>query len=340
MSQEQPTIKRSLSGIKPTGTGSPHLGNYLGMIRPAIALQNAYEPYYFVADYHALTTMRNPEIMREATRTITAYFMAFGLDLERSAFFRQSDVPEVTELAWMLSCVTHMGRLQRAHSYKAALDENRAGEINHGVFSYPVLMAADILIYDSDIVPVGADQTQHLEMARDMARAFNEQFGGDFLKLPEARISEEVATIPGIDGRKMSKSYGNTIEPLLPSKKLRKQVMKIETDSTPMEEPMDTSDCNVFALYKFFSTEDEQLELAERYKRSDFGYGHAKQALFEKMDEHFAPYRERYDELMANPEELDEALRAGAERVRPTVNEVMERVRSAVGLPSKPSQAR
>lgn len=336
MSQEQPTIKRSLSGIKPTGTGSPHLGNYLGMIQPAIDLQDEYEAYYFVADYHALTTMRDPQMMRESTRIITAYFLAFGLDPERGAFFRQSDVPEVTELSWMLSCVTNMGRLQRAHSYKAALDEGRAGEINHGVFSYPVLMAADILIYDSDIVPVGADQMQHLEMARDMARGFNENFGGEFLKLPEARISEEVATVPGTDGRKMSKSYGNTIEPLLPSKKLRKQVMKIETDSTPMEEPMDPTDCNVFTLYKLFSTKEEQAELAENYARADFGYGHAKQALFEKMDERFAPYRDRYNDLIANPGHLDEVLAAGAERVRPTVREVMERVRGAVGLPSRP----
>jgi tryptophanyl-tRNA synthetase len=183
---------------------------------------------------------------------------------------------------------------------------------------------------------VGADQMQHLEMARDMARGFNENFGGEFLKLPEARISEEVATVPGIDGRKMSKSYGNTIEPLLPSKKLRKQVMKIETDSTPMEEPMDPTDCNVFTLYKLFSTKEEQAELAENYARADFGYGHAKQALFEKMDERFAPYRDRYNDLIANPGHLDEVLAAGAERVRPTVREVMERVRGAVGLPSRP----
>lgn len=338
MTQTNPAArKRSLSGIKPTGTGSPHLGNYLGMIQPAIDLQEDYEAFYFVADYHALTSLRDAEMMRKSTHIITSYFLAFGLDPERAAFFRQSDVPEVTELTWMLSCVTPMGRLERAHSYKDAINKGTAGEINHGVFSYPVLMAADILIYDSDIVPVGADQIQHVEMARDMATKFNIAFGGEYLRLPEARVQESVAVVPGTDGRKMSKSYGNTIEPLLPSKKLRKQIMGITTDSTPMEEPMDPTTCTVFSLYKLFADEDAQQEMIANYARSDFGYGHAKQALFEVMDARFAPYRDRYEALVAAPDELEQVLRAGAERVRPTVKEVMERVRDAVGLPTRKS---
>lgn len=329
--------KRSLSGIK--STGIPHLGNYMGMIRPAIELQDDYEAFYFVADFHALTSVRDPELMRRSTHIITAYFLTFGLDPTRSAFFRQSDIPQVTELTWILSCVTHMGMLERAHSYKAAKDLGQEKEINHGVFTYPVLMAADILIYDSDVVPVGKDQIQHVEMCRDMAGKFNAAFGGEggqeLLKLPEHKVREDVATVPGTDGRKMSKSYGNIIEPLLPPKKLRKQIMTIQTDSTPMEEPMDTTDCNIFALYKLFSSEDEQGQLAEDYKRSDFGYGHAKQALFEKMDLYFAPYRERYEQLINDPDHLEDILAAGAQRVQPTVDEVMARVREATGLPSK-----
>lgn len=330
------TKKRSLSGIKPTGTGNPHLGNYLGMIQPAIDLQDAYEAFYFVADYHALTSLRDAETMRRSTKVITAYFLAFGLDVEKSAFFRQSDIPEVTELTWMLSCVMPMGRLERAHSYKDAVAKGVAGELNHGVFSYPVLMASDILIYDSDIVPVGADQIQHLEMTRDMASKFNIAFEGEFLKIPVASVREDVAVVPGLDGRKMSKSYGNTIEPLLPSKKLRKQVMKIETSSTPMTEVMDHTDCTAFALYKLFSTEEEQQEMIANYARPDFGYGHAKQALFEKMDARFAPYRERYEELLEKPDYLEDVLQAGARRVRPVVEDVMERVRDAVGMPRRP----
>lgn len=329
--------KRSLSGIK--STGIPHLGNYMGMIRPAIELQEDYEAFYFVADFHALTSVRDPELMRRSTHIITAYFLTFGLDPTRSAFFRQSDIPEVTELTWLLSCVTHMGMLERAHSYKAAKDQGQEKDINHGVFTYPVLMAADILIYDSDVVPVGKDQIQHVEMCRDMAVKFNTAFGGEdgqeLLKLPQHKVREDVATVPGTDGRKMSKSYGNIIEPLLPSKKLRKQLMTIQTDSTPMEEPMDATDCNVFALYKLFSSEAEQAQMIEDYKRPDFGYGHAKQALFEKMDAYFAPYRERYEQLINDPDHLEDVLAAGAQRVRPTVDEVMARVREATGLPSK-----
>lgn len=322
--------KRSLSGIK--STGIPHLGNYLGMIRPAIDLQEDFEAFYFVAEYHALTSEIDPDAMRASTHMITAYFLAFGLDPERSAFFRQSAVPEVTELAWMLGCVTNMGMLERAHAYKAAKDKGIENEINHGVFGYPLLMAADILIYDSDIVPVGADQIQHVEMTRDMAQRFNHTYGGEFLKLPEVKVREEVATVPGIDGQKMSKSYGNIIEPLTTSKKLRKQCMKIVTDSTPMEDPKETEGDNVFELYKLFATPEELAEMEANYRGGDYGYGHAKQALYEKMDAYFEPYRQRYEKLIDDPDHLDEVLEAGAARVRPVVDEVMARCRDAVGV--------
>lgn len=330
MTAQQSLLKRSLSGIKPTGL--PHLGNYLGMIRPAIALQDEYEAFYFVADYHSMTTVTDPAFRRHSTHMITAQFLAFGLDPARAAFFRQSDVPQVCELTWMLSSVIHMGFLQRAHSYKAAIDRGEETVINHAIFSYPVLMAADILIYDSDVVPVGADQIQHMEMTRDMAQRFNQTYGGEFLKLPEAIVQESVATVPGVDGRKMSKSYGNIIEPLLPPKKLRKQIMTIVTDSLTLEDPKDPETCNIFTLYKLFASEDEIAQMAEDYRRGGYGYGHAKQALFEKMDATFAPYRERYNELMADPDTLEDVLRAGAQRVMPTVEEVMHRVREAAGL--------
>lgn len=322
--------KRSLSGIKPTGF--PHLGNYLGMIRPAIDLQDDYEAYYFAADYHALTTVHSPEALRASVYELTAYFLAFGLDPEKSAFFRQSDIPEVCELTWILSCVTHMGLLERAHAYKSADSEGRGKEISHGLFGYPVLMAADILIYDSDIVPVGQDQIQHLEMTRDMAQKFNGAFGVDALKLPVAKVQEGVATVPGTDGRKMSKSYGNLIEPLLPPKKLRKQCMAIATDSTPLEEPKDPETCSVFTLYKLFATPDELEAMRQNYLGGGYGYGHAKQALFEKLDAYFSPYRDEYQRLRADEAYLEEVLQRGAERVRPAVNEVMERVRLATGI--------
>ncbi|MGM0557165.1 MAG: tryptophan--tRNA ligase [Myxococcota bacterium] len=322
--------KRSLSGIKPSGM--PHLGNYLGMIRPAIDLQEDHEAFYFVADYHALTTVRDPEALRDRVHQLTAYFLAFGLDPKDAAFFRQSDIPEVTELTWLLSCVTHMGLLERAHAYKAAKDRGEANELSHGVFAYPVLMAADILIYDSDVVPVGSDQLQHLEMTRDMATKFNQAFGGEFLKLPEARVRDEVAVVPGTDGRKMSKSYGNIIEPLAEPKKLKKQVMSIETDSTPLDEPKDPDACNVFAIYKLFSDAEEIAEMRDNYEGGGYGYGHAKIALFEKLDAYFEPYREKYRALIDDREYLEEVLDAGANKVRPVVDRVMLRCRSAVGV--------
>ena len=321
--------KRSLSGIKPNGP--PHLGNYFGMIRPAIELQESYEAFYFVADYHVLTTLHDKEKMSEGTYDATATFLACGLDPERSTFWRQSDVPEVCELTWILSCMTSMGLLERAHAYKAAKDRGEAGSINHGVFTYPVLMAADILMYDSDVVPVGKDQVQHIEMCRDMAQRVNHTFG-DCLKLPKAAVKEEVQTIIGTDGRKMSKSYGNGIPVFLPAKKLRKALMGVTTDSKGLEEPKDPDTCNVFTLYKLLATPEQQAELAEKYRAGNFGYGHAKQELFEVMDAYLAPYRERYMVLRADEDLLEDILQTGARRAREVGGVVLERVRQTVGF--------
>jgi len=326
--------KRSLSGIK--STGAPHLGNYLGMIRPAIALQESHEAFYFVADYHALTTVRDPEVMRRTTLELTATFLACGLDPERAAFFRQSDVPEVCELTWLLSCVTTMGELERAHAYKARRAEGTEGTALHALFAYPVLMAADILIYDSHVVPVGKDQIQHVEMARDMAKRFNHHFG-ETLVVPQALVREEVMTIPGIDGQKMSKSYDNGVEIFLPRKQLKKRLMQIVTDSTPLEDPKDPGTCNVVALYRHFASPEAVAEMADAYRRGGYGYGHAKVALFEALDAHLAPMRERYDALIADPDTLEDVLRAGAARARAQARAVMARARERVGLPAQAS---
>ncbi|HNH45621.1 MAG TPA: tryptophan--tRNA ligase, partial [Myxococcota bacterium] len=244
---------RALTGIKPTD--APHIGNLLGMIEPALRLAEQHESYYFIADYHALTTLHDAKRMRQHTREVAASWLALGLDPKKSCLFVQSDVPEVQELTWMLACVTGVGLLERAHAYKAAQDRNK--EVNVGVFTYPVLMAADILIYDSNLVPVGKDQKQHVEMARDMAISFNARFG-QTLVVPEPLIREEVATIPGLDGQKMSKSYHNTIPVFCSSKELRKKVMSIQTDSKGMDEVKDPDTCNIFALYRFFATPEQQ----------------------------------------------------------------------------------
>jgi len=318
---------RALTGIQPSGI--PHIGNLKGMIEPAIALQKTHEPFYFVASYHALTTTQDPEQLRSFQREAAMSFLAFGLDTEQTALFLQQDVPEVTELAWILSTLTNLGLMERAHAYKAARDASR--EINVGTFCYPILMAADILIYDANHVPVGQDQKQHVEMAKDIAQRFNDRFG-ETLVLPEPLIRKEVATVPGIDGRKMSKSYGNTLPLFLPPKKLRKLCMKIVTDSTPVEGVKDPTACNVFALYCLFATEEEQAGLAERYRAGGLGYGHAKQALFEVMDRFLAEPRDRYEALAAQPELVAESLAAGAIRARAVAAETMKRVRNACGL--------
>jgi tryptophanyl-tRNA synthetase len=321
-------LRRALTGIQPSGV--PHIGNLKGMIEPALQLQETHEPFYFIASYHALTTTKDPQLLRDYQREAATSFLAFGLDPSVTALFLQQDVPEVCELAWVLGCHVNTGVLERAHAYKAARDAGR--EINLGTFSYPVLMAADILLYDSHAVPVGKDQKQHVEMARDMAAGFNHRYGADVFVLPEPMIREEVATVPGLDGRKMSKSYGNTIPLFLPPKQLRKLVMKVTTDSKGMDEPKDPSTCNVFALYKLFASEDEQSALATRYRAGGMGYGHAKQELFERMDAFLEGPRARHAELQADPEQVDRVLAEGAEKARVTARNTLRRVREAVGL--------
>jgi len=304
------------------------------MIRPAIALQDDYDAFYFVADYHALTSLHDQAQMAAWTYDITAVFLAFGLDPERATFWRQSDVPEVCELTWILSCMTSMGLLERAHAYKAAKDKGQEGSLAHGVFAYPVLMAADILMYDSDVVPVGKDQVQHVEMCRDMAQRLNHHFG-DCLRLPRAVVQESVQTIVGTDGRKMSKSYDNTIPVFLPPKKLRKAVMGVTTDSKGLEDVKDPATCNVFALYRLFASSEQQAQLAAKYRAGNFGYGHAKQELYEVLEDHLGPARERYSALRADESGLEDILQTGAERARVVGRGVLERVRQAVGFTGK-----
>ena len=319
--------QRVLTGIKPTGM--PHIGNLLGMYRPALAMQDASECYFFVASYHALTTMRDPALLRQQTIDVAANWLALGLDPNRSVIWAQHDVPEVTELAWILACITSKGMMDKAHAFKDAVSKGR--EVNIGLYTYPILMAADILAFDSHVVPVGKDQKQHVEMARDMAQRFNHLFG-ETLVIPAPQIRDDVATVPGLDGQKMSKSYNNTIEIFLPPKKLRKKIMGIVTDSKGVDEAKDPDTCHVFSLYKLFATPEQQAELAAQYRAGGLGYGHAKQALFEVVDAQLAEARERYDYLMANPDEVRQVLAEGADKARATARATMDRVRSAAGL--------
>lgn len=319
--------KRTLSGIKPTG--NPHLGNYLGMLQPALAMQATHETFYFIADYHALTTVTDPAELRDSTYDLVAVFDALGMDFKAHTFFRQSDVPEVTELTWLLSCVTPMGLLERAHAYKDARQNKQ--EVNHGLFAYPVLMAADILIYDSHEVPVGKDQKQHLEMTRDIAQRFNHLYGETFI-VPEPRIAEAVATIPGLDGRKMSKSYDNVIPLFSTEKQLRKSVMRIVTDSKAVEDPKDPESCNVFQIFRQFAGKEQQAEWAGRYREGGMGYGDIKQATFEVINQHLAPKRERYFKVREDKAHLDAILTDGGRRAREVAREVLDRARKRMGL--------
>ncbi len=318
---------RILSGIQPSG--KLHLGNYFGMMRPAIELQDQGEALYFVADLHALTTVRDPAALRAYSRELAIDFLACGLDPKKACFFRQSDVPAVTELSWILSTVTPMGLLERCHSYK---DKTARGfAASHGLFAYPVLMAADILIYDSDLVPVGRDQKQHLEVTRDIAIKINELYG-DVFKLPEPSIRADTATVPGLDGAKMSKSYGNTIEIFEEEKALRKKVMGIQTDSTPVEAPKPTEDSAILGLYKLIASEGEYAAMVEAFRAGGRGYGDFKKALFAATWEYFAPLRAKRAAIVADPGYVDDVLRAGAERANGIAGAVMARVRKAVGL--------
>lgn len=328
-------MKVSVTGIKPTGT--PHLGNYLGMIRPALALAEEYQAYYFIADYHALTTVKDGTEVRDRTYEVAATWMALGLDPERVVLYRQSDVPEVTELTWILACITPKGLLNRAHAYKAAVDENRERDrdpdagVNMGLFNYPVLMAADILFPEADVVPVGQDQRQHLEMTQDMAESFNATYG-PILTIPEAAIDERVMTIPGLDGRKMSKSYDNVIPILAPPKQLRKVVMRIVTDSRPPEEPKDPQDDTIYQIFELVAPPAAAASMAERYRQGGLGYGQAKGELYDALDSIFAEPRERFTEIMANRDAIDRIFAEGAERVRMRGVPLLERVRRAVGM--------
>ena len=318
---------RILSGIQPSGV--LHIGNYFGMMRPAIALQAEGEAFYFIAEYHALTSVRDPQALRENSRRVALDFLACGLDPERAALFRQSDVPQVTELAWILSTVAPMGLLERAHSYKDKLARGMAATV--GLFDYPVLMAADILIYDSDIVPVGKDQKQHIEITRDLAVKMNETFGQIF-KLPEPRIQAATEVVPGIDGQKMSKSYGNNIDIFGDEKETRKRVMSIVTDSTPVEASKDSSRSTIFKLYSLVASQNEVAEMRERFQKGGAGYGDFKKQLFEKLWDYFAPMRKRREEILADKTYIDDVLRRGAKRANEVADQVMERVRAAVGL--------
>jgi tryptophanyl-tRNA synthetase len=318
---------RILSGIQPSGV--LHIGNYFGMMQPAIALQAEGEAFYFIADYHALTSLHNPEALRENSRRVAADFLACGLDPERAALFRQSDVPQVTELTWILSTVAPMGLLERAHSYKDKIA--RGMTASAGLFNYPVLMAADILIYDSDTVPVGKDQKQHIEITRDLAVKMNETFG-EIFKLPEPRISAATEVIPGIDGQKMSKSYHNNIDIFGDEKETRRRVMSIVTDSTPVEVPKDPARSTIFQLYSLFATNREIAEMRERFQKGGTGYGDFKKQLFEKLWDYFAPMRKRREEILADKSYIDSVLSRGARRANEIADRVMKRVRAAVGL--------
>ncbi|MCA9567811.1 MAG: tryptophan--tRNA ligase [Myxococcales bacterium] len=319
---------RSLTGIKPTG--DIHMGNLLGSVLPALALQEKYTAYYFIADYHALTTARDPDGVRRASREVAATFLAFGLDIEKNVLFRQSDVPVVCELAWILACQMGAGVIDRGHAVKAARDGGH--DITAGTMFYPVLMAADILLYDSAIVPVGKDQKQHVEIARDIAVSINHHYGAGTLVVPEVSIQAEVGVVPGLDGRKMSKSYGNAIPIWSTSKQLRKTCMKIVTDSLGVDDAKDPDTDNVFNLYKLFATPEQREDLAARYRAGGLGYGHAKQELFEVIDALLADKRPIYEHWIAHPEELDALLAAGGERARATADARMDVVRRAVGL--------
>ncbi|MFN2474880.1 MAG: tryptophan--tRNA ligase [Chthoniobacterales bacterium] len=318
---------RILSGIQPSGV--LHIGNYFGMMRPAIALQQEGETFYFIADYHALTSVHDPAALRENSRRVAVDFLACGLDPEKGALFRQSDVPQVTELSWILATLTPMGLLERCTSYKDKIA--RGLPASAGLFTYPVLMAADILIYDSDLVPVGKDQKQHIEVTRDVAIKMNEAFG-DVFKLPEPRIQTATATVPGLDGQKMSKSYGNTIDLFGDEKETRKRIMSIVTDSTAVDAPKDPDASAIFQLYSLVADDAETGVMREAFTRGGTGYGEFKKQLFAKVWEYFAPMRTRREELVAQPELVDAVLARGAERANAVADEVMGRARSAVGL--------
>ena len=321
-------MPRILTGIQSTGT--PHLGNILGAIIPALKLANEAEneSFLFIADMHSLTQIKDSAQLKENSYATAATWLAFGLDTNKTVFYRQSDVPQVSELMWYLLCLYPFNRLSLAHSFKDKAD--RMDDVNGGLFTYPILMAADILLYDATIVPVGKDQKQHLEMTRDVANRFNLKYGETFI-LPEEKIEGVTMLVPGTDGEKMSKSRGNYIDVLLPEKALRTQIMSIVSDSTPLEDPKDPSTCATFALYKLIANESETDQMRKNYLAGNYGYGHAKQALFELILTKFAVPREKFSALMADKSQIDTALRIGAEKAKLVADEVLNRVRTKVG---------
>ena len=322
-------MKRILTGIQPSGI--PHIGNYFGALKQCIDLQNGNEGecFLFIADYHSMTTNPKPEALKQRIERLAVDFLACGIDPEKTVFFRQSDVPEVCELTWILNCITGLGLLERAHSYKDKIA--KGFQPNNGLFSYPVLMASDILIYRSDLVPVGKDQKQHLEMTRDIAIKFNQTYGETFV-IPDEKISESVSVIPGLDGQKMSKSYNNTIEIFGEEKAMRKKFMSIKTDSKSVEEVKDPDTSSIFQLYRLFATPDQVEEMRRKYLAGGYGYGHAKQALYEAYLDYFAPMRKRREELMANMDYVHAILKSGGERARAEAVRTMDIVRKRVGL--------
>ncbi len=322
-------MARILTGVQSTGT--PHLGNILGAILPAIEMANdpSNESYFFIANLHSLTQIKDGETLRRNTLSTAATWLSFGLNPENSVFYRQSDVPEVTELTWYLLCYFPYSRLALATSFKDKAD--RLEDVNSGLFTYPILMAADILLYDAEIVPVGKDQSQHLEFTRDVASRFNHSMGETFV-IPEVSLKEETMLIPGTDGNKMSKSRNNFIDIFLPEKKLRKQIMSIETDSTPLEARKNPDTCNAFALYQILASDEQTAQMRKNYEGGNYGYGHAKQELFELILDRFAEARAKYTHLMEHPEEIESALRIGQEKARKVASDVLARVRSKVGF--------
>ena len=319
---------RILTGIQPSG--KLHIGNYFGAMQPAVELQDKGEAFYFIADYHAMTSMSDADTLRGNIQDLAIDLLACGLDPDKATIFRQSDIPEVNELAWILSTVCPMGLLERAHSYKDKVAKGISP--NHALFAYPTLMAADILLYDAELVPVGKDQKQHLEMTRDLAGKINDRFGEETLTIPEAQIADHTAVIPGLDGQKMSKSYNNTI-PLDGGKKaIRKSIMRIVTDSTPVEDPKPTDGSAVIALYKLFADEAAVQQMITDHEAGGFGYGDFKQRVFDSYWEFFAPVREKRQELESNLDYVNEVIAKGAEKARAESTKVLDRVRKAVGL--------
>jgi tryptophanyl-tRNA synthetase len=328
--------KIALTGIKPTGI--LHIGNYFGAIKPALELAKQYDARYFIADYHALNTMKDPRELSANIREVAAGWLAAGLDPGEVIFYRQSAVPETFELTTLLMAFTAKGLMNRAHAYKAAVQENSEKQddpdagINMGLFTYPVLMAADILLFDAHVVPVGKDQVQHVEMAQDIAQAVNFNYKGELLRVPEAAVQESVAVVPGLDGRKMSKSYGNTIPLFAPEKELRKLIMRIVTNSQGVEEPKDPETSQIYLLYRLFASPEEQEALAQRYRAGGLGWGEAKEELFRVVNRELSPLRQRFQEIMADPPGLDAILSRGAEKARPIAAATLARLRKAAGI--------